>query len=364
MKRKLLPEILLLCTLGASVVCSGCQPSASAGTAAPIQTDAGSEATASAQAADSTESNTAGEAETSAESGAAAPANTLVFQNGASFTGMIPLLNEHSDDGTYRYETMTEDTMTVIVNTALSADSADRDLPEACLIRILTAQGDGSARDFSLSRIPSVAGSADLPAYRIAWINGYNEDTRTNVGIAVLSDSFTYLYYFNTAIDYFGEVEDLYEDVLSGLELNDPEAAPQPRCSFEGTIFHYNGRDYDLAEHGTGANAILSCDPVGSYLVITSHLNPDNNVYSIFDTRSETFGPDIIGCNYIVHSNDITTMVYSSGPDLFDYDGNLLVSLWLSEGSFIRELSFADDYSLVNITIETANGYEYASVTL
>ena len=44
------------------------------------------------------------------------PKNELVFAGGGMFTGLINVVNELHEDGTYRYEDLTEDGMTSIVN--------------------------------------------------------------------------------------------------------------------------------------------------------------------------------------------------------------------------------------------------------
>lgn len=148
------------------------------------------------------------------------PANTLVFRGAAMFTGMEPVTTENYEDGTYVYEDMTEDGMTVILNTAFlnnrTADNVEEYITQELEQRFeaeqvaMTSQGDYSER-------------FTYPAYLVEWIWGANEDTTAWIGVIALADEYTYLYAFGSPVDYQSEMMDLYMEGLDNLILEEME---------------------------------------------------------------------------------------------------------------------------------------------
>ena len=133
---------------------------------------------------------------------------------------------------------------------------------------------------------------------------------------------------------------------------------PQPAYSYDGTIFTYAGQSYDLSERNQMVNSIMSCTPVGEYIVIDGHTGPQNSVYNIFNTESLSFEPDICGVHLIWYDDDITTAVYSFWSDVYTYGGQLLATLPLSEGDLVYNLKFTEDHSKVEATILANDGGE------
>lgn len=117
------------------------------------------------------------------------------------------------------------------------------------------------------------------------------------------------------------------------------------------TVFTYDGQDYDLSERNESINAITSFMLVGQYLVFEGHTGPKNSIYSIFDTVSKSFGPDLVGANLIFRGDDITTGIYSFWSDVYAYDGTLLASYGLEENEFIYELRYSEDLSQIIVCI-------------
>lgn len=147
---------------------------------------------------------------------------------------------------------------------------------------------------------------------------------------------------------------DSIQEPASGL-AEDLQITSEDRYSFEGTVFRYDGHEYDISTRSGLINSIISCTPVGKYIVIEGHTGPKNNIYCIFNTETASFEPDIAGCHLIWHDDDITTAVYSFWSDVCTYDGSVLASYDLSEYEFIYDLEFIEDNSKLNVTIVAEN---------
>jgi hypothetical protein len=126
--------------------------------------------------------------------------------------------------------------------------------------------------------------------------------------------------------------------VLLGA-FNANAAAPY---TCKGTAFIYEGKSYDLREHGP-INAVMSCKPAGRHIVIEGHVNPRNGIYLIFDTKTRSFVRELAGANLIWKGNDVQSCVYSFWADILDWDGNTVASVPLEGREYIRSLSFTTD---------------------
>ena len=133
-------------------------------------------------------------------------------------------------------------------------------------------------------------------------------------------------------------------------------SGPAEEFSFEGTVFHYGGHDYDVSSRAGPINSILSAVPVGQKIVIECHVGPKNGVYCIFDTETASFDEDIIGDHLIWHSDDITTAVYSFWSEVYAYDGTFLKSYDLAEDAYLYDLAFSDDHTELEVTIVHGDG--------
>lgn len=133
---------------------------------------------------------------------------------------------------------------------------------------------------------------------------------------------------------------------------------PPADASFEGTVFHYGGHDYDTTSRVREVNCVLSTVPVGEKIVVACHSGPKNGIYCIFDTKNETFEQDITGNHLIWHSDDITTAVYSFWSEVRAYDGSVLKTYDLKKDDSIEDLAFSDDFLELYVTILRGNGTE------
>ncbi len=113
-----------------------------------------------------------------------------------------------------------------------------------------------------------------------------------------------------------------------------------------GVIFTYNNKEYDLQERNPDVNAFMAEITAGSAIVVEGHIGPDNGYYGIFDTKTETFVKDIEGANLTWRDDDISTAAYTLWSEIYDYDGDLLANLDLSESEYISDLSWGDSRHL------------------
>ncbi len=159
------------------------------------------------------------------------PAVNELALKGPSYTGLSNLYTLNNEDGTYIYEDMTEDGLTVIRNMCSHNSQRDGQDPDAYAENYVCAVVDetDSAKIIDSADDKTLSSSLTYPAYRIHWESGSNEDTRQNVGVVVLTDNFTFYYGYGCPIDYYEENEEFYESELDSIELidlADMEAAP------------------------------------------------------------------------------------------------------------------------------------------
>ena len=126
--------------------------------------------------------------------------------------------------------------------------------------------------------------------------------------------------------------------------------------SFDGTVFHYSGRGYDVASRVVGINSIVSAFPVGEKIVVECHVGPKNGVYCIFNTVTNSFDTDLFGSNLIFSGNDVTTAVYTFWSEILRYDGTVIKSYDLAESEFISGQEFFDDGTKLRVWITGADG--------
>lgn len=146
--------------------------------------------------------------------------NTLAIK-GPSYTGLTNLTKENNEDGSYFYQDMTEDSVTVITNMCSRNSQRDGQDPDAYAENFVCALIDNDAKITDSKEDEKVTESLTYPSYRVYWETGSNEDSRQNVGVVVLTDNFTYYYGFGCPVDYYEENAEFYEEELNGIELLD-----------------------------------------------------------------------------------------------------------------------------------------------
>ena len=152
--------------------------------------------------------------------------NELVIR-GRSYTGLTNLKNENSEDGTYFYEDMTGDGMTVITNMSAPNAMKEEQDDEAYVSYFVSTFVEQGAKVVKTVQDQAGMIAPSYLVYRVEWENGANEDSRKAVGVVVPTDLYTYYYGFACPLDFYEENEEFYLGELADVrlvEINDPSA--------------------------------------------------------------------------------------------------------------------------------------------
>ena len=168
-------------------------------------------------------------------------------------------------------------------------------------------------------------------------------DRRRIMGMAVLAAATAGVMVLNIwQVGHGAAATDLRNDrILAGDAKEAAESAAG--WSFQGTVFTWQGKDYDLRQRRPAVNAVLSSTPAGKYIVVEGHVGPKNAFYSVFNTETEEFEKDFVGVSLIWRDDDLTTAVYACGMEVFTWDGAVLGRCELGEDGYICGLTFTED---------------------
>ena len=146
---------------------------------------------------------------------------SCVLMSGVQYTGMVPLRNDSSWNGGYYYTDMTEDGITVIVN-CCAANGTDADVYSSEYREVFAAMvSESEVRDYQDSQNQGLTEKFTYPVYDLSFITGANEDTRLWKMFFLQTDSHTYGYAFDMAVDFAEDMEEEYWRALDTLELVD-----------------------------------------------------------------------------------------------------------------------------------------------
>jgi hypothetical protein len=148
-----------------------------------------------------------------------------VLMGGAlPFTNMQNLKTENYDDGGYYYEDMTQDSSTVIINSAYPSTQAEGQSAEDYAVATATAlaQSD-NCKVQSCEQNSTYTANLSYPVYVVTFTSGANEDMRMWTVFMTATDTDTYLYAFSSTMDAADELAQTYLDVFANLRLEDVE---------------------------------------------------------------------------------------------------------------------------------------------
>lgn len=140
------------------------------------------------------------------------------------FTNMQNLKTENYDDGGYYYEDMTQDSSTVIINSAYPSTQAEGQSAEDYAVATATAlaQSD-NCKVQSCEQNSTYTANLSYPVYVVTFTSGANEDMRMWTVFMTATDTDTYLYAFSSTMDAADELAQTYLDVFANLRLEDVE---------------------------------------------------------------------------------------------------------------------------------------------
>ena len=149
-----------------------------------------------------------------------------VLMGGAlSFTNMQNLLSENHDDGTYRYEDITEDGQLLVVNTAEQSCFVPdvQELDDYLTACALSLSDAGTYELLSAEEHEEYSKNLSYPVYIVTYTAGENEDTREWTVFVMDTDICTYLYGFCAPPDAAADMGETYQNIFSQLYLSDEE---------------------------------------------------------------------------------------------------------------------------------------------
>ena len=146
-----------------------------------------------------------------------------VLMGGAlPFTNMQNLKTENHDDGGYYYEDMTQDSTTVIINSAYPTTQAeDQSLEEYAVATATALAQSDNCKVQSCKQNSTYTANLTYPVYVVTFTSGANEDMRMWTVFMTATDTDTYLYAFSSTMDAADELAQTYQDVFSNLRLED-----------------------------------------------------------------------------------------------------------------------------------------------
>lgn len=131
-----------------------------------------------------------------------------------------------------------------------------------------------------------------------------------------------------------------------------PETALKPEAvTLQGLTLTCNGHNYDLTERSPAITAVTRMEWVGEELLLECHTGPKNNLYLVFDPRTETFVKELAGTHLIWKGEDLTTAVYAFWGDICTWDGTVLTTVDLGETGYVSDLYFTGDETQIAVTI-------------
>ena len=149
-----------------------------------------------------------------------------VLMGGAlPFTNMQNLLSENHDDGTYRYEDITEDGQLLVVNAAEQSCFVPdvQELDDYLTACALSLSDADTYELLSAEENEEYSKNLSYPVYIVTYIAGENEDTREWTVFVMDTDICTYLYGFCAPPDAAADMGETYQNIFSQLYLSDEE---------------------------------------------------------------------------------------------------------------------------------------------
>ena len=149
-----------------------------------------------------------------------------VLMGGAlPFTNMQNLLSENHDDGTYRYEDITEDGQLLVVNAAEQSCFVPdvQELDDYLTACALSLSDADTYELLSAEENEEYSKNVSYPVYIVTYTAGENEDTREWTVFVMDTDICTYLYGFCVHPDAAADMDETYQNIFSQLYLSDEE---------------------------------------------------------------------------------------------------------------------------------------------
>lgn len=141
--------------------------------------------------------------------------NTLMLK-GAEIENARTVITGDRPDGTYFYWISTEDFD--IISESAAAVINDGETPEAFVARVVESTASNGSRDMTVENVNGFIDSLNYPCFRFTYYWGEDIHARRITGLAVTTDDYVYLYYFE-CYDHF------YDELSADIEAYIGQAA-------------------------------------------------------------------------------------------------------------------------------------------
>lgn len=246
---------------------------------------------------------------------------SCVLMSGVQYTGMAPLECDSEWNGGYYYSDITEDGLTVIVN-CCAANGTDSFAMEDGYRAVFAEMVSGSAiADYQEGQNQELTAKFTYPVYDLSFITGANEDTRLWKMFFLQTDSHTYGYAFDMAVDFAEDMEEEYWRALDTLEL------------VELSDYAVEETDYDPSAEGE------SLDDFIAYFD-TWYLCGDLNAESIY-----LYGDGTWLYRNAIEEDGTGGYIFDEGT--FDTVGTIGLMLYSADGTYVADVCLNEYGELV-----------------
>ncbi|SHI04196.1 hypothetical protein [Clostridium grantii] len=123
-------------------------------------------------------------------------------------------------NGGYYYSDLTEDDLTIIINTAFTTNKTDKENLNDYIARCVNEVSGYEVNDLSIEQNKTHSNRISYPVYLLSWSIGSNEDARHVEAFFFMTDTHTYIYAFKSLADYSQEIKNMYLSEFGKLTLN------------------------------------------------------------------------------------------------------------------------------------------------
>lgn len=128
--------------------------------------------------------------------------------------------------------------------------------------------------------------------------------------------------------------------------------------SYEGTVFSYDGNDYEITEREKLVYSIRGYERIGKHILVVGNVGKNAEYYGIFNTEIQEFETDIIASRITYRDDDIYSLVYCIDNKLYDYCGNAIGGYELLDSEYIYDIYFENEGKELVIEIGILNSDE------
>ena len=170
--------------------------------------------------------------------------------------------------------------------------------------------------------------------------------------------------YEDTDVLYSGEPSTNSSMVSSNGSFNENEMSESTEISCEGTVFSYNGTDYEITERNKLVYSIWGYEKVGKNIIIQGNVGKNAAYYGIFNTETLEFEKDIMASKITYWNDDIYTMVYTIDNEIYDYYDNAINGVELTDSEYIYDIYFEKAGKQLTVEIADLNSDEAPRIVL